>query len=258
MWCAIGSSSVARRKSAKSENSAFRILAIDIGGTGLKASVVDSTGKLLVPRRRIATPYPCPPSVMLDALAHLIKPLPSHNRVAIGFPGVVRGGHVVTAPHFGTKHWAGFPLCAAASERFGGPSRMVNDAEMQGLAVIRRKGLELMLTLGTGAGTGLFRDGAIMPHLELAHHPIYGKKTYNSYIGNAALKKVGRKHWNKRVMRTIDVLADLLHFDHLFIGGGNARKLSLDTSAWITIVANDAGIEGGAGLWRLPESSAAT
>ena len=63
---------------------------------------------------------------------------------------------------------------------------MVNDAEMQGLAVIRGKALELMLTLGTGAGTGLFRDGAIMPHLELAHHPIHGNKSYNGYIGDGA------------------------------------------------------------------------
>lgn len=232
----------------------FRILAIDIGGTGLKASVVNASGRLLVPRQRIATPYPCPPSVMLDAFAELVEPLPPHDRIALAFPGVVRAGHVLTAPHFDTKEWEGFPLCAATSERLGGPARMVNDAEMQGLAVIRGKGLELMLTLGTGAGTGLFRDGALMPHLELAHHPVYGKKTYNGYIGDAALKKMGRKHWNKRVARTIDILADLLHFDHLFIGGGNAHKVSIATSSWMTIVSNDAGIEGGAALWCLPDA----
>jgi polyphosphate glucokinase len=157
----------------------------------------------------------------------------------------------VTAPHFESKEWIGFPLAEAASTRFGGPARMINDAEMQGLAVIRGKGLELVLTLGTGAGTGLFRDGELMPHLELAQHPIYGKnKTYNDYIGDAALKNVGKKHWNKRVARTIEILTALLHFDHLFIGGGNARKLTLEPSAKITIVSNDAGIEGGAVLWR--------
>lgn len=245
---------MARKATAKSGDE-LRILAIDIGGTGLKASVVDASGKLLVARRRIATPYPCPPSVMLAALAALIEPLPPHNRIAIGFPGVVRGDIVVTAPHFGTDDWAEFPLCAACSERFGGPARMVNDAEMQGLAVIRGKGLELMLTLGTGAGTGLFRDGARTPHLELAQHPIHGKKTYNGYIGDAALKKSGKKQWNKRVARTIDILTSLLHFDHLFVGGGNAHKLAIATSAWMTIVPNDAGIEGGAALWRLPEAS---
>ncbi|HEY3639411.1 MAG TPA: ROK family protein [Rhizomicrobium sp.] len=228
------------------------MLAFDIGGTGLKASVVDTHGQLLAPRQRIDTPYPCPPPVMLKALATLVTPLPKYNRIAIGFPGVVRNDEIVTAPHFGTKDWAGFALAKAASERFGAPARMVNDAEMQGLAVIRGKGLELVLTLGTGAGTGLFRDGELMPHLELAQHPIYGKKkTYNDYIGDAALGKVGKKHWNKRVERTIAILTDLLHFDHLFIGGGNASKLDLDPSPMITIVSNDAGIEGGAALWRL-------
>jgi polyphosphate glucokinase len=231
----------------------LRVLAIDIGGSGLKAAVVDGSGRLVVPRRRIDTPYPCPPAVMLDALAELVAPLPSHNRIAIGFPGVVKRNSVVTAPHFGTEDWAGFPLANAASERFGGPARMINDAEMQGLAVIRGKGLELIVTLGTGAGTGLFRDGALMPHLELAHHPVYHGKTYNGYIGDAARKRAGKKHWNKRVARTIDILSSLLHFDHLFIGGGNAHRLSLAPSPSITIVGNKAGCEGGAALWCLPE-----
>jgi polyphosphate glucokinase len=238
---------------AKQEKPAedLRILAIDIGGTGLKASIVARSGQLLVPRRRIKTPCPCPPSVMMDALAELIAPLPAHDRVAIGFPGVVRAGAVVTAPHFRTEDWAGFPLAKAATERFGSPARLVNDAEMQGLAVIRGRGLEFILTLGTGAGTGLFREGRLMPHLELAHHPIYGrKKTYNDYIGDAALRKEGAKHWNKRVAHAVDVLTNLLHFDHLFIGGGNARKLTLEPSPSVTIVGNDAGIEGGGALWR--------
>jgi polyphosphate glucokinase len=229
----------------------LRVLAIDIGGTGLKASIVDTAGHLLAPRQRIDTPNPCTPAIMLDALARLIAPLPGHNRIAIGFPGVVQHNVVLTAPHFAPKEWVGFPLAKAASERFGGPARMINDAEIQGLAVIRGMGLELVLTLGTGAGTGLFREGELMPHLELAHHPIYGKhKTYNDYIGEAALKKVGKKHWNKRVARTIEILTNLLHFDHLFIGGGNSRKLALPPSPKVTIVNNDAGIEGGAALWR--------
>lgn len=237
---------------ARGKKRRLRILAIDIGGTGLKASVVDETGRLLVPRRRIRTPRPCPPQVMMEALASLVAPLPPHDCIAIGFPGFVQRNRVVTAPHFGTEQWAGYRLAEAASERFGGEARMVNDAEMQGLAVISGKGLELVLTLGTGAGTGLFRDGELMPHLELAHHPIYGKKkTYNDYVGDAALRKVGRKHWNKRVAHTIDVLASLLHFDHLFIGGGNGRKIVLETPSSVTIVRNDAGIAGGAFLWSV-------
>src|ERR1700735_3148779 len=151
---------MAARKKQKTDE--LRVLSIDIGGTGLKASVVDADGKLLTPRQRIETPYPCTPAVMMNALAELVALLPGHNHISIGFPGVVQHNTVVTAPHFQTEEWAGFALADAASKSFGGPALMVNDAEMQGLAVIRGKGLELILTLGTGAGTGLFRDGELM------------------------------------------------------------------------------------------------
>ncbi len=226
------------------------MLSIDIGGTGLKAAIVDFEGKLLTERVRVPTPDPCPPAVMLDSLAALVQPLPKHQYIAAGFPGVVREGHILKAPHFGTKHWAGFEFAAALKERLGGPCLLINDAEMQGLAAINGKGLELMLTLGTGAGTGLFRDGEIMPHMELAHHPVHKSKTYNAYIGDKALKSSGKKRWNKHVEKVIHILTTLLNYDHLFIGGGNARHISFELPDNVTIVPNDAGIEGGGILWR--------
>jgi polyphosphate glucokinase len=226
------------------------VLSFDIGGSGLKAAIVGLDGSLRSERVRIKTPDPCPPSVMLDSLAELALSLPKHSHIAAGFPGVVRDGVIITAPHFGTKHWAGFPFAAALTERLGGACRLLNDAEMQGLAAIKGKGLELMLTLGTGAGTGLFRDGEIMPHLELAHHPVHKSKTYDEYIGKKALKKVGRKHWNARVRTITGILANLLNFDHLFVGGGNSRYVTFDLPRTVTLVPNEAGIEGGGLLWR--------
>ncbi len=229
----------------------LRVLGIDIGGSYLKAAVVDQHGRMLSEKVRLETPDPCPPKAMVGALLRLVKPLTGYDHIAIGFPGVVRAGRVVTAPHWDTRAWANFALAASLSQRLGGvPARLINDAEMQGLAVIHGKGLELVLTLGTGAGTALFRHGEIMPHLELAHHPLHKSATYNDYIGNAALKKVGKKRWNKRVARTIGVLESLLHYDHLFIGGGNAAKVTLRLPDNATLVSNDAGIEGGAALWR--------
>ena len=145
---------------------------------------------MLSEKVRLETPDPCPPKAMVGALLRLVKPLTGYDHIAIGFPGVVRAGRVVTAPHWDTRAWANFALAASLSQRLGGvPARLINDAEMQGLAVIHGKGLELVLTLGTGAGTALFRHGEIMPHLELAHHPLHKSATYNDYIGNAALKK---------------------------------------------------------------------
>jgi polyphosphate glucokinase len=230
---------------------ALRVLGIDIGGSYLKAAVVDAAGRMLTDRLKLKTPDPCPPKVMVRALLQLVKPLAGYNRIAIGFPGVVRGGRVLTAPHWGTREWAHFALARTMSQRLGNvPARLINDAEMQGLAVIRGRGLELVLTLGTGAGTALFRDGQIMPHLELAQHPLHKNDTYNGYVGDAARKEIGRKRWNKRVAHTIEVLHTLLHYDHLFIGGGNASRINLRLPKNVTLVSNDAGIDGGAALWR--------
>lgn len=230
-----------------------RILAFDIGGTNLKAAVIDARGRMLTRRVKTPTPAGCTPKQMVSALVRLAKPLPRSDHIAIGFPGVVRNGRVLTAPHWGTDKWAGFELAKELSRRLGNaPARLINDAEMQGLAVIKRKGLELVLTLGTGAGTAVFNDGQIAPHLELAHHPIHKDMTYNDYVGNAALKKQGKKRWNKRVRHTIEILESLLHYDHLYIGGGNATRITFKLPSNVSLVSNDAGVEGGAGLWREP------
>ena len=164
-------------------------LAIDIGGTGLKASVLDSAGKMISDRVSTPTPYPCPPLVMVQALTDLVMLLPAFDRVAVGFPGQIRRHQVVTAPHFGTDIWNGFNLSKALSLKLGKPVRLLNDADMQGLGAISGEGLELVVTLGTGVGTALFRNGDLMPHLELAHHPFRNDKTYNEFLGKVALEK---------------------------------------------------------------------
>lgn len=225
-------------------------LAIDIGGTGLKASVLNARGSMVTDRVRIETPRPCPPRVMLDALAKLVEPLPHYDRVSVGFPGVVRGGRIVTAPHFGNDIWHNFDLAAELGERLGKPVRVLNDADMQGLAAIHGRGLELVITLGTGLGSALFRDGELMPHLELAHHPVWKKKTYNEYVGDVARKKVGNKKWNGRVEHALGILRTLVNFDHLHIGGGNARRLKIKLAADTRTVSNRRGILGGIALWE--------
>ncbi len=121
---------------------------------------------------------------------------------------------------------------------------------MQGLAVVRGTGLELVVTLGTGVGTALFRDGELMPHLELAHHPVRGRKTYNEYLGDRARKKTGARQWNRRVRHVMDILHTLLNYDRVYIGGGNARRVTFDLDRNMRLVSNDAGMLGGIALWR--------
>jgi polyphosphate glucokinase len=226
-----------------------RTLAIDVGGTGLKASVLDENGKMIVDRVRIDTPYPCSPGLMVDSLVELVAPLPAHDRASVGFPGVVRDGRVVTAPHFKGRNWRSYPLADALSGRLGKPVRLLNDAEVQGLGIIKGKGLEVVLTLGTGVGSAVFTDGAMTPHLELAHHPLRKDKTYNDYLGEAAKRKIGRKKWNKRVLETIEVVSELLNYDVLFLGGGNAAHVKDGLPKNVLIASNDAGITGGIRLW---------
>src|ERR1700759_5347476 len=223
-------------------------LAIDIGGTGLKAAVVDSKGKMLVDRVRVPTPYPLTPQIFLDTLAPMVAALPPFDRISAGFPGFVRDGVIITAPHFGDS-WANFPLADALTKRFGKPARVINDAEVQGFGAMQGKGLELVITLGTGLGTALFRNGELMPHMEFAHFPIRDKGEFNDYVGNAALKKVGVEKWVKRVQKTINLLFELFRYDQLYIGGGNASKLTPEQVGDAKVVANEMGLTGGIRLW---------
>ena len=184
----------------------------------------------------MATPHPCTPDQLVDALAKLVAPLVEQappTLMSIGFPGVVRNNRILTAPHFGVEGWHDIPLADSLAQRLGGlPVRMINDAEMQGFAAIEGHGLEFVLTLGTGAGTAMFRDGELMPHLELAHHPVSKKGVaYDEYIGDAAREKAGNKRWNRRVKKVIGILDSLVNYDKLWIGGGNAARLKFDLPA---------------------------
>ncbi len=233
--------------------SGARTLSIDIGGTGLKCSVLDASGKMVHDKVWRPTPHPCPPATMVNELQAMTEDLPAYDRISAGFPGAVRDGHVITAPHFPDPEWSGFDLATALSKVLGKPARVLNDAEVQGYGVISGHGLEFVLTLGTGAGTALFQDGRPAPHMEFAHHPVHGKKSYNEYIGRVALQKVGRKRWNKRVRKVIATLESLIHYDRIYIGGGNSEKVEPPLPANATLVSNDAGITGGIALWREEE-----
>lgn len=246
-----------------------RTLAIDVGGSGFKASVLDAEGNMLTDRVRMDTPYPCPPSRFIESLKTLTAELPEYHRVAVGFPGLVRNGRVkiivslsrssYLGPHDPelAAQWADFDLASALSEAFALPVKVANDADVQACAVAKGNGLEFVMTLGTGCGTALFNDGVLLPHLELGHAPLRTGATVEQLIGNAARKEVGNKEWIKRVLEAIAAYDGYLFFDHIYIGGGNAKKLSqadLDgagLSGRATLVPNSAGITGGVRIWDL-------
>ncbi len=225
-------------------------LAIDVGGTGLKATVLDARGRMVVERVRVETPHPAPPGTLVAALVELVQPLPPYDRVSVGFPGVVRDGRVVTAPHFGNDIWKDFPLAEELSRRLGKPVRALNDADVQGLGAMQGRGVEFVITLGTGLGSALFRDGELMPHMEFAQFPFGEHGTFNEYVGDAVRKRIGKHRWNRRVEKVIDAFRTLLNFDAMYVGGGNARHVTLDLPDDVRLVSNEDGLTGGVKLWE--------
>ena len=225
-------------------------LSIDVGGSHIKGSILDARGTMLHERVRVPTPDDLTPARLVQIISRIAKQFGRFDRVSVGFPGVVRHGVLRTAFNLGTERFRGFNLEAALRRRLERPVRVENDADVQGFGAISGKGVEMVITLGTGFGSAIFIDGALGPHLELAHHCFHKGKTYEGVLGEEALDRMGDKRWNAEVERAIDTLRNLTNFDHLYIGGGNARRLTIALPSDVSIVSNDAGIWGGVRLWR--------
>lgn len=233
--------------SAEMKQKAVVTLAVDIGGTGLKMLCLDEEGKPTTERLRTPTPDPATPMRLLGALDKLRKQMPRFDRVSVGYPGVIKQGVVMTAVNLHPE-WVGYPLQATLEKRWKKPVRVANDATVQGLGAVSGRGIELILTLGTGMGSCLFVNGRMCP-LELGHHP-WRKKTYEDYLGIKGLKKHGKKKWNKRLQEAIAQTAATFNWDHLYLGGGNTKFIQMEARPEVTVVSNLDGLLGGVALWR--------
>lgn len=236
------------------------ILAVDIGGSGLKAALLDADGNLLTERARIKTPHPCPPETLVNGIEQVVKLLgrDDYRAISVGVPGMVRRGRFLTAPsNLQAPELLGFNLGAAVAQRFGRPTRVLNDADMQGLGTITGEGLEMVVTLGTGFGSAMFTDGKLGPHLELSMHPLAKGETYDERLGNAARERVGHTKWTRRVRKAIETLRVLTQFDLLHIGGGNAKLIDFELPRGVRLASNENGLRGGARLWQEAPTGAA-
>ena len=223
-------------------------LAIDVGGSGLKAMLLDADGKPVSERQRVVTPEVPAPKPVLEALDQLRGMLPGFDRVSVGFPGVIKHGTTFTAANL-HPGWVGFPLAAELEKRWKKPARVCNDAAVQGYGVVKGEGVEMIITLGTGMGQALFTEGRLCPGLELGHHP-WKKHTYEDYIGRRGLDKYGKKAWNKFLQEAIEQTAATFNWDRLYIGGGNTKKIEFKVGKNVEIVSNEAGLLGGVALWK--------
>ena len=260
---------------------------MDCGGTGIKATVLDAAGVPVCARVKLRTPYPNPPDVLIAAVVNLAASTgKSFDRVSVGFPGLIRNGVVHATPHYVTeagpftprrpdlekewahfdteagpftprrpdleKEWAHFDVRAAMEEALGRPTRVLNDAEVAGLAVIEGQGFEVLFTLGTGLGCALFDDGRLLPKVEMSQAPFRKGETYDQQLGHHARKRLGDKRWSARVAKAIDVLRPVLWWDRAYVGGGGAKHLTRDLGPDITLVTNESGLLGGVRLWATP------
>ncbi|NOT76296.1 MAG: ROK family protein [Cyclobacteriaceae bacterium] len=227
-----------------------KILSIDIGGSRIKGTILDVDGKMLREYVRIKTPTTASPESVMDAIVELTKNFEPYSKVSVGFPGYVRNGIVFTAPNLSTPLWNGVDLKNRLSAILKQPVRILNDADMQGLGIASGKGLEMVVTLGTGFGTALLIDGNLLPHLEIAHHPVSKERDYDEYVGEKAFQEVGSERWNKRMKKVIEIMKTVVNYDRLYISGGNSKKITFKIDDNIKLVSNIDGIKGGAKLWQ--------
>lgn len=223
-------------------------LAIDIGGSGIKCLLLDRDGKPSGKRQRQETPQPATPDAVIQVIKTLL-PDTSFDRVSVGFPGVVVGGVILSAPNL-HQSFAGFDLQSALNRLTERPVRVLNDAGLQGLGAISGAGTEVVITLGTGMGFAIYVDGSYVPNVELAHHPLRKSRTYEELVGNRARKQLGNRKWSKRVLQALSQIQATFNPQRIYVGGGNATKFKGKLPNGVVLIDNIAGLLGGIALWR--------
>ena len=243
-------------------------LSVDCGGLGIKASVLDSAGTMRTPAVRISTPYPLSPRRLVETIADLAKSLPKADRATVGIPGMIRHGVVVATPHYINvagpltrmdltlkTAWDGFDMRQALTDALKIPTLVLNDAEVHGAGVVAGSGFEVVLTLGTGLGCAVFDGGVLAPHIELSHAPVRRSTMYDEWIGEHERRRLGDSFWSRRVRTMVDDLRPVFHWDRLYLGGGNSRRIKDSVihklGDDVVIVPNEAGIIGGVRAWSL-------
>jgi len=252
----VGSAAV-RFRVVNHETSGF---GIDIGGTGMKAAIVDlDTGELQSDRYRIDTPLPARPDAMAEVLCELIRHHRWTGTVGCAFPAIVRDGVVGSAANI-DKSWIDVDADALFTKVSGLEVHMINDADAAGVAEMRfgagrdRSGVVMVLTFGTGIGSGLFTEGVLVPNTELGHLELDGVDAESRAAASARKREeLGWSKWAGRVEHYLRHVEALFSPSLIIVGGGVSKrpdrwlpKIDIDTEIVPAEMANNAGIVGAA------------
>ena len=223
-------------------------LSIDVGSSNVKAHCLDARGKPLVEHVSVPTPRALTPTKLIALIDEIAESLPHADRVSVGVPGIVHGGKTYSIPVLGDRRFHRYPLAEKLEARLARPVRVMNDGEMHGLGVIRRDGVELVLTFGTGLGTALYLDGDLGPHIQFVSSP-HRRLPVGGAYGDAARRNLGTTQWSDRVHGVIRMLRRITNFDRCYVGGGNARLIHGRLARNVVRIDNSAAALGGVRLW---------
>ncbi len=217
------------------------ILVIDIGGNNVK--LLASGAK--EPRR-----FPSGSGLTPRKMVQEVKKITAdwkYQVISIGYPGLVRDGRIVRDPKNLASGWVGFNFARA----FGRPVQIVNDAAMQAIGSYRG-GRMLFLGLGTGLGSALIVEGVLEP-MELAHLPYRKDKTFEDYVGQRGIDRMGKKKWRKHVFVVVAALKAALEPEYVVLGGGNIKNLK-QFPPGAHPGKNENAFEGGFRMWHLTKT----
>lgn len=239
----------------------MKVLGIDIGGSGMKGALVNSlTGEMLTKRYRIPTPLSRKPNEMAQVVAELAKHFDHKGPIGVGFPTVIKHG-VCKSPGNLHKKWLGVNVKELFSEATGLPVTVVNDADAAGYATMNygigkgKLGLVVMITIGTGLGSGAFLDGELIPNFELGQIPYKKYKKIELWAAASAKERedLSYEEWGKRFNKFLKYVELIISPDLIIIGGGTSKHfdefkhlITIETPVIPAELKNHAGIIGAA------------
>ena len=238
----------------------MELLGIDVGGTGIKGAIINTvTGQLVTDRKRLSTPLPANPQLVIETIVELVRFFDWKNKIGCGCPSVIQKGVVSTASNI-DRQWIGLNVANLLTEASGCPTYVINDADAAGKAEIAfgsgqgKKGNLIFLTVGTGIGSALFNEGCLYPNTELGFLKIKGR--YGEHYAANSIREAERlswSQWGKRFSRYLRRVELLLTPDLFILGGGISKKFKLyepylkcDTPVIPAQLKNNAGIIGAA------------